>query len=144
MSEDRKVRVKKLLTQLEGVDAAPHIRGMAREIAQTVAEGRRKAEVDGEQRVTDIMDVDVMAFEDKNGFWKVEAMSQDIFPGQNGLFFCVDRTERLAIAEFRARLAHEMITCRFCRQEQALKLAYKANVRVQARVPFVRIQTTVA
>lgn len=142
MSEDRATRVKNILKNLEGIDAAPHIRGMGRELAAIRAEGRRKAEIDGVEQTTDILDVDVMAFETPEGKWRVETINQ-VFPTQAGTISWTDRNERLAIAEFRMQLAKEMVNSRFCRQDAAKSVAAKANIVVQGRVPYLRIHTTV-
>lgn len=140
MSEDRKVRVKERLRLLEGQDAASRIRGMGVELTATLAEGRRRAEVDGPERVTNILKVDVLVFETKDGLWRVETLTEaDLFPGQMGKIEVVDRNERLAICEFRFALAHELVKSRFCRQPEALRAAGLAQINVQGRIPFMRI-----
>lgn len=140
---DQKSRVGNILKNLEGVDAAERLRGAQREIARELREGRRRAEVDGPLRTTDIMQISVMTFENKDGTWRAETTG-DVFPGQDGIISATDQTERLALAEFRWRLAEEMLRCRFCRAEDAKTLASKANVQVHGRVPYIRITTTVA
>jgi hypothetical protein len=139
MSDDRKTRVREQLKVLEGIDAGERIRGMGKELYQSWVEGARRHEIDGPERTTDILDVDVMAFEDKNGFWRVETLSDSAFPGARGGFSATDRSERLALAEFRMELASQMVTSRFCRREQATLAAAKARITVQGRVPFARI-----
>lgn len=135
---DQKQRVAELLKGLEGQDAAKHIRGMQSDLARLVQDGRRRAEVDGPIRETDTMTVDVLAFENKDGSWKIESI-KDAFPGCDGQFAVTDINERVAVVEFRWRLAQEMVRCSFCRPDTARKLALKANIAVQGRVPYVRI-----
>lgn len=144
MSEDRKTRVKERLKLLEGIDAAPHIRGMGMELAATLAEGRRRAEIDGPERTTDILKVDVLVMETEGGYWRVETLKDsDIFPGQIGKIEATDRKESTAMAEFRFALAAEFLKARFCKQPEAMLAAAKAKINVCGRVPFARIITSV-
>lgn len=138
----REQRVKEATDKLIGEDAAPRIRGMGQYFKQLVEDGRRKAEVDGPAKTTDVLDVPVMAFEDRHGNWKIETIG-DFFPGQNGNFSATDKNERLAMAEFRFRMVQEFVTCRWLRVEDARSVAGKARVTVHGRVPFHRIITTV-
>jgi hypothetical protein len=137
MSENQDIRVKKMLEGLVGIDAAPHIRGMHREMRQTIIEGRRRREVDG-VREEGPMKVGVMAFEESDGRWRVETLD-DVYPGQMGPIVVKDATERLAMAEFRMILLCRMVQDRFCREDEARKRALKADISVLGRVPFIRI-----
>ncbi len=136
MTKDKRIaRAKK---ELEGWDAAPVLREALKEMREDYRAGQRRAEVDGVTAET-ILDVPVMLMEKPDGSWSCESTSTSIFPGQRGHFAVVDRTERLAMAEFRFRLVNELVTGRFCREPEARKLAMAAKVYSVGRVPFIRV-----
>ncbi len=137
MSEHKEARVKKALDGLIGVDAAPHIEGMRREMRQMIVEGRRRAEVDG-VKLDGPMKVGVLALEQSDGTWKVETL-EDAFPGQSAPIMVHDRNERLALAEFRMALINQMVQDRWLREPEARKTGCLAEINVLGRVPFLRI-----
>ncbi len=137
MSESQDTRVAKVLENLVGIDAAPHIRGMQREMRQAIIEGRRRAEVDG-VKLDGPMKVGIMLFENADGTWRAETID-DVYPGQSGPIVVRDDNERLAMAEFRMTLLNRMVQDRFCREPDARKRALSAEISVLGRVPFLRI-----
>jgi hypothetical protein len=138
---DKAARVKRALAELHGIDAAPRIRAALAELRENYAVGRRMAEVDGPVDDKLMLECPVLLVEDAAGRWRCSTTKEDMFQGQKELFGVTERTEKLAVAEMRWRLAEELVGCRFCRPEEAKRLALVANVWVSGRVPFARIVT---
>lgn len=136
---NKEARVKRALAELHGIDAAPRIRAALAELRENYAMGRRMAEVDGPVDDKLVLECPVLLVEDAAGRWRCSATKEDMFQGQRELFGVTERTERLAVAEMRWRLAEELVAARFCKADEAKRLALVANVWVSGRVPYARI-----
>lgn len=134
----REARLKRAREELTGVDAAPRLRAALAELRATVAEGRRRAEVDGpvgEKR----MDVQALAVQGSNGSWTFSTV-QSCFPGQDGTISETDRNEKLTACHFRWAIVEAMVRARYCRLDAAKHAVANAQYTI-ARVPYVRIQS---
>lgn len=126
--QDREERKQSLV----GIDAGQIIRQAQREVAQRVAEGRRRAEIDARDAYTEPpMEVHCMVFQEKDGV-RLETI-QDAFPGMDTIRI-KDRTERLCVAELRWQLANQLHSFRCCPEADARKKASLADVKIHGRV----------
>lgn len=127
------------LKALEGIDAARSIRQAMKEMQAFYRTEQRKAEVD--RREADVtLKVQVMVFETAGRNWRVETLA-DAFEGQGGQIVSLEKTEALAMAEFRMKLKDRLLESKWCRPEEARRYAALADVDVVGRVPFHRIVT---